>query len=193
MIGGQGVDEKEMASVECFQNNRGHWEVLSDAPKPLVHAMVVGHGMYIYVFGGTDMAWNDSNQSYVFGTNRKSWQKLADMPCNCKFGSAVVWKDMIYVVGGFKRTCMSFNPALNVWTSLPRCRHEHADGPAFVWKGRILVCGGRSNASKRDDGTLGGTTVIDDYDPERNVWILSQIELPERLLAHFVFCTEDTH
>ncbi len=64
------------------------------------------------------------------------------------------------------------------------------DGPALVWKDRILVCGGRSNEARRHDGTAGGTSVIEEYDPETDTWTVSQIELAQRLTLHFVFSIE---
>ena len=144
--------------------------------------MAVSYGQGVYVFGGTDMKWKVSESCYVYGTNSKSWHRLPDMPNVCICGSAVVWKDMIYLVGGFDQSCMSFNPATSTWASLTRCRHEHADGPALVWKDRILVCGGRGN--------LGGTSQIEEYHPRTDTWSVSHIELPLKLWAHFVFSTE---
>ena len=190
MIAGQGGDGKEMPSMEYLQKLSGKWDTLPDLPKRLVHPIAVIHGQYIYVFGGAEMKGNHSHSVYVYGTNRKSWQTLAHMPQICKLGSAVVWKDIIYIVGGFRRSCMCYDPVLAQWSTLSQCRHEHADGPALVWKGRILVCGGRSREAKRDDGTAGGTSVIEEYDPETDAWTISQIELPRKLSSHFVFNIE---
>ncbi len=113
------------------------------------------------------------------------------MPDTCMCGSAVVWKDMIYLVGGFERLCMSFNPATNTWTNLSQCRYEHADGAALVWKDRILVCGGRSNKAKCYKGNPGGTSQIEEYDPETDTWSVSHIKLPLKLWAQFMFSTEE--
>ncbi len=211
MIGGAGVNGKEMPSVECLQRLKGKWKAQPDMPKKLVHPMPVSNGQYIYVFGGTDMAWRSSQSVFVYGTNSRSWQTLANMPKQCKFGSAVAWKDKIYIVGGFKQSCMCYDPVLAQWSTLSQCRHEHADGPALVWKDRILVCGGRSWEAKRvykygysdyddDDGDDDDrddyhdrpdcTSVIEEYDPETDTWAVSEIELPQKLCLHFVFSTE---
>ncbi len=82
---------------------------------------------------------------------------------------------------------MSFNPALNVWTTLSRCVHEHADAPALVWDDRIVVCGGRSGVPENEDGS---TSVIEEYESETDTWTVSQIKLPEKLDSHFVFASE---
>ncbi len=190
VIAGVGGDGKEMSSVECLRHDKGSWDTLPDLPKALVHSMAITNGDYMYVFGGTDMKWNHSHSVYVYGMNRKSWQTLRDMPQICKLGSAVVWKDKIYIAGGFDQACMCYDPILAQWSTLSQCGHQHADAPALVWKDRILVCGGRSNLAKRHSGKPGGTSVIEEYDPETDTWTVSQIELPQRIHAHFVFSTE---
>ncbi len=190
VIAGKGGDNNVISSLECLPRLSVKWENLPDMPKARDHIMVASYGESMYVFGGKDMKVKASNSVFVYGTNRRSWQTLADMPQICNFGSAVVWKDRIYIVGGFDRCCMRFDPVLAQWSTLSRCRHEHMDAPAVVWKDRILVCGGRSWEAKRDNGTPGFTSVIEEYDPETNTWTVSQIELPQKLSAHFVFNIE---
>ncbi len=86
---------------------------------------------------------------------------------------------------------MCYDPILSQWTILSKCQHEHADGPALVWKDRVLVCGGRScKAIKNDGGKPGGTSAIEEYDPETDTWTVSTIELPDKLSSHFVFSIE---
>ncbi len=83
-------------------------------------------------------------------------------------------------------SCMSFDPVLNVWTNFSLCGHQHSYAPAFVWKARILVCGGIGKYSKLDDGTTH-TSMVEEFDPETNTWAVSQLELPEKLSSHFIF------
>ncbi len=70
---------------------------------------------------------------------------------------------------------------------MSRCIYQYANGPALVWKDRILVCGGRSEKAKRANDTAGGTSVIEEYDPDTDTWTVSQIELPQEVHTHFVF------
>ena len=186
VIGGQGADKNKISSVERVQKNNRQWDILPDLPTSIQHPMGAAYGKCVYVFGGIDVTGHTTS-AYVYGKHMKSWRNLPDMPMVCSYGSAVVLKGMIYIVGGFGCSCMSFDPILNVWTTLSQCRHEHADGPALAWKDKILVCGGRSNEAKRDNGTAGRTSVIEEYDPEADNWAVSQIELPQRLSAHFMF------
>ncbi len=193
VIAGEGCYGTGMSSVECLQKVSGKWDSLPDLPKctkGLIHPMVVSHGQCIYVFGGINMEWNPSRSVFVYDTCKKPYEALADMPQTCTVGFAVVWKDRIYIVGGFERSCMRYDPALAQWSTLSQCRHEHDEGPALVWKDRILVCGGMNWKAKRDDGNPGGTSMIEEYDPETDTWTVSQIELPLKLSAHFVFNIE---
>ncbi len=185
VIAGVDSDGNEMSSMERLFCEK--WDMVPKLPKALVHPMVACHGQNIYMFGGVDMEWNPSQSVFVYDTNMKSWQTLTDMPQKCTFGSAVMWKDRIYIVGGFDQSCMCYDPILAQWSTLSQCRHQHADGPALVWKDRILVSGGRSNKANCNDDNQGGTSVIEEYDPEKDTWTMSQIELPQKLWAHFVF------
>ena len=190
VIGGEGTGEKRLSSVETLQKNGRQWDILPDLPEAVEHPMATANGQYVYVFGGINNTGQHSRTVYVYRTSRKSWKRLVDMPEICDFGAAVVSKDMIYLVGGFRRSCMSFDPVCNGWTTLSKCRYEHADSPALVWKDRILVCGGRSTDAKRDNNTSGRTSVIEEFDPEKNTWAVSQIQLPKKLCSHAMFAAE---
>ncbi len=193
VIAGKGSNEENISSVECLPRFSAKWESVSDMPKALRHIMAVSYGESIYVFGGRVGDFDNTQSVFVYGTNSKLWQTLADMPHICSLGSAVVWKDKIYIVGGFDQSCMCYDPVLSQWSTLTGCTHDHADAPAVVWKDRILVCGGRSCEAKRDDGTAGCTSVIEEYDPETDTWTVSQIELPHKLCSHFMFSTENDY
>ncbi len=191
VIAGQVTDGTVIPAVECLKGKKNQWEIMPNIPKAVMHPMAVAYRLHIYVFGGTDMKGTTSSLSgCVFRPARKSWQVLPNMPTACTLGSVVVFKDMFFLVGGIERSCMSFDPVLNVWTRLSQCKHQHADAPAVVWNDRILICGGRSGKARRDDGTPAGSTVIEEYDPDTDTWTVSDIELPQKLSSHFVFVTE---
>ena len=190
VIGGEGTRQERLSSVETLQRNGRQWSTLPQLPQAVEHPMAAAYGQCVYVFGGINASGQHSRTVYVYRTSTESWKKLADMSGICGFGAAVVWKDMIYLVGGFRRSCMSFDPVINAWTTLCQCRYEHADGPALVWKDRILVCGGRSTETKCDDSKAGGTSMIEEYNPVKDTWAISQMELPQKLRSHFMFVTE---
>ncbi len=186
VFGGDKGKLTPLSSCECFKTTP-KWEVIPDMPKALYHVMYTSYCEHIYIFGGKTTNDVSSQSCYVFRPNSGKWVTLPEMPKECNFGSAVVWKDSIYIVGGFQMACMSFDPVLNVWTNFSPCRHQHSYAPAFVWKARILVCGGISEEPKLDEGAAGHTSMVEEFDPETDTWAVSRIELPEKLSSHFVF------
>ncbi len=189
VVGGVDGDKHALSSVECLSDISSKWDKMQDLPKAMYHAITVSCRDQLFVFGGkTD---NDVFvSSFVFRKNQGDWQALPDMPRKCRFGSGVAFKAKIYIMGGFQHACMCYDPTLSQWTTLSQCRHEHADAPALVRNGKILVCGGRSTKAKCDNGKAGGTSVIEEYDPETSTWTVSEIELPQKLSSHFVFSIE---
>ncbi len=191
VIAGEGGDGKEISCMEYLGKIGKTWDPLPDLPKALIHTMAVSYGQHIYVFGGTDMAGEPSRSVFAYGTNSRIWQALTEMPQICKFGSAVVWKDRIYIVGGFDQSCMCYYPALAQWSTLSRSGYAHADAAALAWQGRILLCGGRINEVCDDDAADATcTSLIEEYDPATDTWVVSQLELPHTLCLHFAFSTE---
>ncbi len=190
VVGGNGTNEKILSSVETLNIDSRQWNILPDLPIVKKLPMAAAYGQCVYVFGGFNSTKLPSETVYVYTISRRCWRKLSNMPQICILGAAVVWKDMIYLVGGMSRSCMSFDPVINRWNTLSQCRYSHAVGPAFVWKDKILVCGGMSTEAKSYDGTPAGTSVIEEFDPEKNTWAVSQIELPKKLSVHVMFATE---
>ncbi len=192
VLGGEGCEGKVVASVEYLDQVNQKWQSVLDMPIELRHQICVSRGQYIYAFGGLGANDQPSVCSFEFNSMKNEWKKLNDMPQVCNFASGVVYKDSIFIVGGFRRCCLSFNPSQNQWTTLSRCTHEHADAPALLWRGKILVCGGRSRSPEDldPDGEAGETSVIEAYDPGTDTWSVLQQELPEKLSLHFVFSIE---
>ncbi len=145
VLGGEGLDRKVIWSVECLNPENQKWQSMPDMPVALRHQVAVSCGQYIYVFGGLDTESHQKVGSYKFSPMKREWNKLEDMPEICDFGSGVVYKDTIFIVGGFGRCCLQFKPRKNQWTTLSRCTHEHADAPALLWRGKILVWGGQES------------------------------------------------
>ena len=144
--------------------------------------MSVVFQQYIYVLGGRSLAGKVSKTVFVCDPNSDNWNTLGEMPTCCEYTSAVVLQNKIYVVGGFNRRCLSFDPILNQWTSLSSCEQEHVAGSALVWKGRILVCGGRKRIENSKDSTSQeDTSLIEQYDPEKDTWVVFHNKLARKM------------
>ncbi len=185
VIGGRMVYEDHAryqfctSSVECLTLGTEQWSGLSELPVPLRNPMGVAFNQYIYVLGGMTMNRTTSKSVFVYSINTDKWSTLTEMPVACHNASAVLIQDTIYVVGGNERKCLAFNPILSQWTdTLSPCQQQHITGSPVVWKGQILICGGRT---KTDDDKSHESSLIEQYDPASDVWTVSPIRLPRNL------------
>ena len=120
----------------------------------------------------------------------KEWEREADLPDPRGHVSAAVLdgKSMGWAAttGTMSRrwmcrSCQRYDPVTKKWTeiaSLPDGRN-HFEGSAIVYKGRIVVVGGRCNSSKPPRGVVGDLL---EYDPQSNAWAVVG-EMPEKVLA----------
>jgi N-acetylneuraminic acid mutarotase len=118
------------------------------------------------------------------------WQREADLPHPRGHVSAVVLDGKIYALGGDHghditqldlKFCDRFDPATKQWiaiASLPDGR-SHFEGSTLVYKGRILVVGGRCNSSKPPRNVVND---LIEYDPQADTWHVVGA-MPEHLLA----------
>ncbi len=181
VLGGIG-DAKSMMSVECLEQKAASWQILSDIKFPLYDHTAVKYNNLVYAFGGISVdpvSYQMSTQLDPFSERRHvrttlqldtqsgMWSKKADMPQSCIGASSVLYRDRIYVSGGDKNCCMSYDPHEDQWKihSGPNSYHEGAS--AVVWKDRILLCGGRN------------TSLIEEYNPDTDTWSGWEYKLPE--------------
>ncbi len=181
VLGGAG---DAMKSVECLEHKDASWQILGDITFPLYDHTAVNYNDLIYAFGGSSTDTEVEYQDRRFGSHRffretqacltlqldtqsGIWSKKADMPQDCIRGSSVVYRDRLYVLGGNTNCCMSYDPHQDQWKihSGPNTYHEGAS--AVVWEDRILLCGGRI------------TSVIEEYDPDTDIWSEWKYKLPE--------------
>ena len=180
VVGGKGVGFTDvLASVECLDLRRRQWSTVADMPQAVFGAPVVTFGNIIFVFGGRDAQGEDLCCTQVLDTTRGCWSTQSDSPDVCDIGAAVTLNDSIYVVGGFGRRCLKYDPASDSWTRLNQPQHEHGNAPAVVWRGSILVAGGR------DSGEI--SSVIETYSPQKDIWTICDIaSLNVKLSSHCV-------
>ena len=176
VVGGEGVGDKVLASVECFNVKRRQWSAMPDLPRAVYGAMVAVYGNNVFVFGERV----DQNVALcctqVLDTTRGQWSTRSDSPEACILGAAVTLNDVIYVVGGHTRMCLKYIPATDTWTRLSQPRETHGQAPAVVWRGCILVSGG--------GGSNPESSVIEQYDPLTDTWSQWNSELNVKLKCH---------
>ena len=178
VVGGNGVGDKVVGTVECLDRRRRLWSAMPDLPRAVTAAMVVTYGNKVFVFGGREEQCVDLCCTQVLDTTRGQWSTRSDSPEACDLGAAVTLRDYIYVVGGFNRTCLKYSPATDTWTRLSQPREKHGNALAVMWHGCILVSGGGPNP---------GSSVIEQYDPVTDTWSRWKSELNVKLECHDMF------
>ncbi len=94
----------------------------------------------------------------MFDTVREEWSRKADMPIGCCRASSVVYRDIVYVLGGEENCCISYDPYQDQWKTHSKPAAKHVRTSSVVWTDRILLCGGEN------------ISVIEEYNPDTDTW-----------------------
>jgi N-acetylneuraminic acid mutarotase len=149
-------------------------------------------GRKLHYFGGykADRDTNAGEHWSLSLDGGKEWRREADLPDPRGHVCAAVLDGKIYALGGDHGhdvtqvdvpSCHRYDPATNKWAevaSLPDGR-SHFEGSTTIYKGRIVVVGGRCNNSKPPRGVVGDLL---EYDPKSDAWAVVG-EMPEKVLA----------
>ena len=180
VVGGCGVDDTALGSVESLNQKSRQWSRLPDMAHAVSDPMVTTYRKKIVVFGGRDARNQHVCCTQVFDTTQNKWSTVSDTPVACRFGAAVTMNDFTYVVGGYSKTCLKYHPASDVWTTLSRPQQKHGCAPAVLWRGSILLAAGAGAEQK--------PSAIEQFDPLTNTWSDSNIaQLKEKLHCHYMF------
>ncbi len=156
-------------SVEYLDEQNGSWQITCDMPSALYWHTAIGYKQFIYVFGGCSSG-SSQKSTFMFDTISKEWSSKADMNMmsgGCNYGSSVVYRDRIFVLGG-KNCCMSYDPDQDQWKTHSKPAVKHNRPSAVVWKDtQILLCGGEN------------TSVIEEYSPDTDTWTQWKHQLPK--------------
>jgi N-acetylneuraminic acid mutarotase len=175
------------------------YDIASDSwnPGPSLPERRAGGGLAVagrrlHYFGGykSDRDTNAGDHWSLPLDDGKAWQREADLPDPRGHVSAAVLDGKIYALGGDHghditqidvNSCHRFDPATKKWSaiaSLPDGR-SHFESSTIVYKGRILIVGGRCNSSKPPRNVVGDLL---QYDPKADAWRVVGT-MPENLLA----------
>ncbi len=122
VLGGWGLRSERLQSVEYLDEQTGSWHVACDMISRLSNHTAVSYKHFIYVFGGY-RAHGESQETFLLNTLNLKWSKKSDMPVACIVGTSVLYRDRIYVLGGWYNCCMSYDPDQDQWKtrSLQTC------------------------------------------------------------------------
>ena len=131
------------------------------------------------MFGGRDDDNKNLLSTSAYDTKAGKWLTLGDMPEVCELGAAVSLGQYVYLVGGFSRSCLRYDPATDSWRKLSQPCLKHANAPAVVWQGGIVVAGGKGDSQTFKE--------IEYYNPGTDEWSDWQTSLEVELDTHRLF------
>ncbi|ELU02636.1 hypothetical protein CAPTEDRAFT_199608 [Capitella teleta] len=161
-----GYDGRRLNSVEALDMRNLQWNHLPPLPREVVLLYLAFVLDNLFVLGGCCDEW--VADVHEFDSTQQTWRQRSLMPEICGGGAAVSFDDHVYVVGGWNRSCMRFNPRNNTWTSLQRPQFNHYFEPSLVLNGNIVVFGGLNNDS------------IEEYSPLTDSWSTWTLKMPNK-------------
>jgi N-acetylneuraminic acid mutarotase len=164
-------------AVEAYNFVTDRWTARAPLRLALVNTNGVGNiGGKLYLSGGV---WHSADGRsgfhpglHIYDPVRNSWTQGADMPNRTAAGITGVINGKLYVLAGSCNNCgpvrrsrrfFRYDPATNIWTSLPWSPNYHAAGAGGVINGKFYVAGGHDS-----DGLPSNK--LDVYDPATNRW-----------------------
>ncbi|HWE01508.1 MAG TPA: kelch repeat-containing protein [Tepidisphaeraceae bacterium] len=146
----------------------------------------------LHYFGGykTDRDTNSPDHWSLPLDGETTWRREADLPEPRGHVAAAVLDGKIYALGGAHghdktqidlKFCHRFDPTGGKWSeiaSLPDGR-SHFEGSTIVYKGRIIIVGGRCNSSKPPRNVVADML---EYDPAADAWRVIGV-MPVKVMA----------
>jgi N-acetylneuraminic acid mutarotase len=157
------------------------WAAGPALPDARAAGTLIRCGRYLHYFGGflTDRNTTTTDHWRLhIDDPAATWEAVAALPEPLGHLSSALIDGKIYAIGGQlyhdrdpvdKTSVYRYDTASNSWSalaSLPTPR-SHAEPGTFVYRGRIIVVGGRNNAIIRPSEL----STITMYDPPTNTWI----------------------
>lgn len=167
VLGGLTSDRGASRRVDAYSPERDVWRRLPDLPIGVHHAMAVGAGGRLYVFGGYTAEGTSLRTAVVL--DRGAWRKLARMPFPRAAAGASLAGKKIVVAGGvgagrrLARNALSFDLRTMRWSVIAGPTPREHLGVAS-WAGTVYAVGGRT--SGLDTNLLD----FESYRPGDRVW-----------------------
>ncbi|XP_028986368.1 kelch-like protein 38 [Betta splendens] len=180
VLGGLGPDRRLTAGVERYNSMFNQWEPAAPMPEAVLHPAVAAVNQRIYVFGGEDSMQSPVRIIQVHHVTRNMWWKMENRTVKNACAPAAVVDDTIYIIGGFTRRVIAYDPKANRFAACAGLKARRMHHAAAALHDRLYVTGGRR---------IGARDVVEDsdgvecYDPKTDAWS-SAGTLPFKLFDH---------
>ena len=167
------------------------WKMRESSPFARVESPAAVIKGKLYLFGGFTDDLQASNQIDIYDPTNDAWSRAKEMPTGVTHLNPESDGSTLWFAGGFKghhpgpvtdvNSCHRFDPAMNQWSEIAKLPdgRSHFESSTIVYKGRILIVGGRCNSSQPPRNVVDN---ILEYDPQADQWHVVGT-LPEKVLA----------
>jgi hypothetical protein len=196
VIGGSDTKDQPLSTCESLDLKTYTWKKRPDMLFSLIRPLVGAVGDNDWVVMNTD---DDNKQARTadgilalqcYSTTTCEWslkQPLPGQVTDTIAARALVVGHSLFIVGGDYKVCTAYNTHTDTWTLLSKPKYDHKYGPAALYKGRMLLMGGRAG--------WGGTNRIEEYSVDKDQWTdsdLPQIDSTWRMaFSHCVLLNVD--
>jgi N-acetylneuraminic acid mutarotase len=165
VVGGFLADGDSSARVDLYSPARDRWTTLPPLPARVNHAMAVGAGGRLYVFGGYRAGVAGPSRA-AFVLRGGSWRSLARLLVGRAAAGAAVIGRNVYVAGGVgpagvARAMLALDLRTGRWRTLPGPTPREHLGVATAG-GRLYVVGGRVSGTP--------TSLVESWSPSAGRW-----------------------
>ena len=169
---------------EVYNIQTGVWSAMASMESPRSGLTVEILNNKIYVVGGV----YSTNQQYTdileYDIETDSWTTKCKMPEPRFNHISEVIDGKIFISGGLTvdaygshpglRSSLTYDPVLDQWDTIADLNHERFMGRSCVFDNKIYVFGGAPSGVPFKNAHKS----IEIYDPETNVWTMSEDEIP---------------
>ncbi|KAM6453832.1 kelch-like protein 38 isoform 1-T2 [Liasis olivaceus] len=179
-IGGIGVNQEILNSMERYDSIYNIWEDMANIPTAVLHPAVSAKDQRIYLFGGEDMMQNPVRLIQVYHVSRNMWFRMETRMVKNVCAPAVLIGDRIFIVGGYTRRVIAYDTKANKFVKCADMKERRMHHGVAAINEKLYLAGGRCLTT---DNAIVDSDSLECYDPQTDTWC-SMGKLPHRLFDH---------
>jgi N-acetylneuraminic acid mutarotase len=183
VIGGDNAIKKHEKCNEVYDIETGSWSVLASMDSPRVGHTLEFLNNKIYVIGGVESVQQNFSNILEYDIETDTWTTICEMPEPRFNHFSEVIDGKIYISGGLTVkngrhpgivSSLRYDPANERWDTIANLNHERHLGGSCMFDNKIYVFGGAPSGMPLPMAHRS----IEIYDPEADVWTVSEDEIP---------------
>lgn len=194
-----GGDDSKSTYAECnevYDIETDRWSVMASMESPRVgHTLEILNNK-IYVVGGVESVQQNFSNILEYDIEIDTWTTICEMPEPRFNHFSEVIDGKIYISGGLTVkdgrhpglvSSLTYDPANDRWDTIADLNHERHLGGSCIFDSKIYVFGGAPSGMPLPMAHRS----IEIYDPEADVWNVSEDEIPVPFMYGIVIAHGD--